>query len=247
LCYAEIRHFIRELERDALAHDENHRRTFSTSTNISSLSSYVDDAVDIDDDIGSDSTDETHDHKPHNKLFDVDHAIQKLFQTKEIPIENNTITKGDNFLEVSSVSFLKPAEILHRYWKLQCSLRLSSSAFKRWLICFMCFCIIWTGICLIKWLTVTQTVLDVFLFLIPLVWFPIVISAIAEVNNEGQRMVRFICPTEDRLRMLMFLNDAPLQMAIYGFSIKYSTVVTTLFGLMAALMSGVVLQEIKQL
>lgn len=58
-------------------------------------------------------------------------------------------------------------------------------------------------------------------------------------------MFQFICPVEERLRLLYVLQNSPLQMTVYGFSLSYSTITTAAFGVLLAFASKVLIQEIS--
>lgn len=56
---------------------------------------------------------------------------------------------------------------------------------------------------------------------------------------------QFICPVEERLQMLYVLQNNPLQMTVYGFTLSYSTITTAAFGILLAFASKVLIQEIS--
>jgi len=147
-------------------------------------------------------------------------------------------------VSVEALHLLTLDEILHRYWKISCRLRLLSCALQRWMVLFFSICMTWTVAYLSYWLTHAPNLLDVVQFVIPLVLIPLIGSAYAEVNYEGKRMLKYLCPLEERFFMLDYLNSNPLQMVVYDFQVTYSAIVTAILGLLLALSSGIILQEI---
>ncbi|XP_076043169.1 uncharacterized protein LOC143026518 isoform X2 [Oratosquilla oratoria] len=139
---------------------------------------------------------------------------------------------------------LSNAEILFQYWKIQTRLRLSSVALQRWMMSVLSFVIIWIAINLVMWMNHNPSLVDLSNFILPILLLPLLSSAYAEVNQEGLRLLKFIVPVEERLQMLYVLQNMPLQMTVYGFSLSYSTISTAAFGVLLAFASKILLQEI---
>ena len=72
----------------------------------------------------------------------------------------------------------------------QCRLRFTSIALQRWLIAFLMYIILWSFTYIIYWVKHEASMMDIALFLIPILVLPIVCSAYGEVNYEGKRMLR---------------------------------------------------------
>nr|XP_053639785.1 uncharacterized protein LOC128693918 isoform X2 [Cherax quadricarinatus] len=146
---------------------------------------------------------------------------------------------------VKPAPLMSNSEILFRYWKIQARLRLSSVALQRWMMSVICLVVMWLAMNLVMWLKINPNLIDLANFFLPLSLLPLLSSAYAEVNQEGIRLLKFICPLEERLQMLYILQNAPLQMTVYGFSLSYSTITTAAFGILLAFASKVLIQEIS--
>lgn len=138
---------------------------------------------------------------------------------------------------------LSNEEILMGYWKISCRLRATSLAMQRWLASWIGFVVLWSATYIIYWLSHTTTVIGMVEFAIPLTLLGLISSAFAEVNNEGKRFVQTICPKEDRVSMLRYLNDQPLAMTVFGFAITYSSILTVIVAFALALSSRIILDE----
>ncbi|XP_037804993.1 uncharacterized protein LOC119599320 isoform X3 [Penaeus monodon] len=137
------------------------------------------------------------------------------------------------------------SEILFRYWKIQSRLRLSSVALQRWMMSVLSMVVVWLAMNLVLWLNHDPMLIDLANFFLPLALLPLLASAYAEVNQEGLRLLKFICPVEERLQMLYVLQNNPLQMTVYGFTLSYSTITTAAFGILLAFASKVLIQELS--
>ncbi|XP_066959496.1 uncharacterized protein [Macrobrachium rosenbergii] len=143
------------------------------------------------------------------------------------------------------VPLMSNSEILFRYWKIQCRLRMSSLALQRWMVSVISLVVIWLTMNLVMWLTYDPSLLDLANFFLPLALLPLLSSAYAEVNVEGARLLKFICLIEERLQLIYVLQNSPLQMTVFGFTLSYSTITTAAFGILLAFASKVLIQEIS--
>ncbi|XP_042220875.1 uncharacterized protein LOC121865472 isoform X2 [Homarus americanus] len=170
-------------------------------------------------------------------------SFQQTFSVPtEVSISSSNTTSGSH---VRPVPLMSNSEILFKYWKIQARLRLSSVALQRWMMSVISLVIVWLAMNLVLWLTCNPTLIDLANFFLPLSLLPLLSSAYAEVNQEGLRLLKFICPLEGRLQMLYVLQNSPLQMTVYGFTVSYSTISTAAFGILLAFASKVLIQEIS--
>ncbi|CAL4062927.1 unnamed protein product, partial [Meganyctiphanes norvegica] len=146
---------------------------------------------------------------------------------------------------VEARPLMSNSEILYRYWKIQSRLRLSSVALQRWMMSIISLVSIWLAINLVYWLTYDPTIVDLADFFLPMLFLPLLSTAYAEVNQEGHRLLKFICLTEHRLAMIHVLNYSPLEMTMYGFTLSYSNISTVMFGVILAFASKVLIQKIS--
>ncbi len=63
-------------------------------------------------------------------------------------------------------------------------------ALQRWLLGVVMYIVTWSFTYMLYWVKHEATLLDIALFLIPILILPIVCSAYGEVNYEGKRMLR---------------------------------------------------------
>ncbi|XP_064652183.1 uncharacterized protein LOC135502918 isoform X2 [Lineus longissimus] len=136
-------------------------------------------------------------------------------------------------------------DILLSYWKISCRLRTTSRIMQRWLASWITFIIFYDLTYIIYWLNHAATFIGIAEFIIPLLLLPLVCSAYAEVNFEGQRMLRCICPTENRIKMLYYMNLQPLRMTVFGFSVNYSALLKVFSAILLAFASRLILDEIR--
>ncbi|GFQ73164.1 uncharacterized protein TNCT_734341, partial [Trichonephila clavata] len=82
------------------------------------------------------------------------------------------------------------AELMHHFWKLNCRLRFSSYALQRWYASFVSLVLLRCSTYLVHWLGHPATMYDILQFALPLIMLVVLSTAIAEVNFEGQRLLR---------------------------------------------------------
>ncbi|XP_045602950.2 uncharacterized protein [Procambarus clarkii] len=180
-------------------------------------------------------------------------SLHSLRGSNPVPTETVRTSKAGSVSSQASVSdvrvrpppLMSNSEILFRYWKIQARLRLSSVALQRWMMSVICLVVMWLAMNLVLWLNYNPALIDLANFFLPLSLLPLLSSAYAEVNQEGIRLLKFICPLEERLQMLYVLQNAPLEMTVYGFSLSYSTITTAAFGILLAFASKVLIQELS--
>nr|XP_027237324.1 uncharacterized protein LOC113828531 isoform X3 [Penaeus vannamei]XP_027237325.1 uncharacterized protein LOC113828531 isoform X3 [Penaeus vannamei] len=171
------------------------------------------------------------------------HRARTNSQTDEASSVCSTSTSTE--VRTKPTPLMSNSEILFRYWKIQSRLRLSSVALQRWMMSILSMVVVWLAMNLVLWLNYDPTLIDLANFFLPLALLPLLASAYAEVNQEGLRLLKFICPVEERLQMLYVLQNNPLQMTVYGFTLSYSTITTAAFGILLAFASKVLIQEIS--
>ncbi|XP_042884550.1 uncharacterized protein LOC122261106 isoform X2 [Penaeus japonicus] len=181
---------------------------------------------------GQDKTSSTLTHRPRSNS-----------QTDEASSVCSTSTSAE--VRAKPMPLMSNSEILFRYWKIQSRLRLSSVALQRWMMSVLSMVVVWLAMNMVMWLTCDPSLIDLANFFLPLALLPLLASAYAEVNQEGIRLLKFICPVEERLQMLYVLQNNPLQMTVYGLTLSYSIITTAAFGILLAFASKVLIQEIS--
>ncbi|CAH1772979.1 unnamed protein product [Owenia fusiformis] len=142
---------------------------------------------------------------------------------------------------------LNNEDILIRYWKINSRLRATSLSLQRWLSSWVMFIMIWSINYIIFWISHEATLLGIIEFIIPLFLLPLIASAFAEVNMEGSRMLRCICPTDERMDLLFYLLQQPLAITIFGYPLTYSSIVTVISALVLAFTSRLILDEFAKI
>ncbi|XP_035213808.1 uncharacterized protein LOC118187657 isoform X2 [Stegodyphus dumicola] len=138
------------------------------------------------------------------------------------------------------------AELMHHFWKLNCRLRFSSCALQRWYASFVSLVLLRCSTYLVHWLGHPAIVFDILQFSLPLVLLVVLSTAIAEVNFEGQRVLRCIYPTEQRIKTLQYMGLNALQMSIYGFGMTHGTIVTVVFAMLVGFVTKIVITEMTK-
>ncbi|XP_074656904.1 uncharacterized protein LOC141910086 isoform X2 [Tubulanus polymorphus] len=135
-------------------------------------------------------------------------------------------------------------DILLSYWQINSRLRVTSSCLQRWLASWIAFVTLWSALYIIWWLKNRPSFYDIAEFIIPLLMLPLICSAYAEVNFEANRMIMFICPLENRLQMLRFFNQQPLQLTVFGFALNYAAILSVFVALGLAFATRVIMDVI---
>lgn len=152
----------------------------------------------------------------------------------------------ESFVEDKSLTntVLTNEELLMCYWKISHRMRITSTCLQRWLASWILFVLLWCGDYILYWISHDAIIWEVIECIIPLLLLLIVCSAFAEANGEGQRMIRCICPTEGRLKLLYFLTQQPLQMHVFNFSITYNAIFGVVAAFAVAFASRIILDEV---
>lgn len=136
-------------------------------------------------------------------------------------------------------------EILNAYWKISKRMRVTSRYLQRWLGSWIFIICLWISDYIITWLSKKADVFSILECVLPLLLLGLMSSAFAEVNGEGHRMIRCICPITDRLKVLQFLAAQPLQMTVFNFALNYNAIVGVLLAFCIAFASRLILDEIR--
>ncbi|XP_072175959.1 uncharacterized protein [Diadema setosum] len=143
------------------------------------------------------------------------------------------------------VKILENKDILEKYWRLQCRLRTTSHCIQRWLLSWIVLLIFWSVVYLLYWISHEASIIDMFLFLLPLAILPLLCAGPTEVNGEGHKVPKSICPTEERLKVISFIKQSPLSLTLFGFELNYSSVFTTIVAIALAFATKIILQDVS--
>lgn len=72
----------------------------------------------------------------------------------------------------------------------QSRLKMSSMALQRWMMSIISLVVMWLAMNLVIWLNINPSLIDLANFFLPLSLLPLLASAYAEVNQEGQRLIK---------------------------------------------------------
>jgi len=165
------------------------------------------------------------------------------------------LSEGENVEENDDLEEESPAvphlmsedEIMHKYWKVVSSVRLTSMAFQRWMCVLTVAVLFWTATRLVYWLSHSPSLHGIFALILPLSLLPLLASSYAEVNYEGVKVLQTVAPNMRRIHMFQYLYGMPIQLTCYGHRISYGTMGTVLAAIMAAFTSKILLQEMNKI
>lgn len=184
---------------------------------------------------------------PQFTIQDADH-IDNAFTDKNADEADwphlSTATGLTSYSAAPSNRMLTNKEILHKFWKLQCRLMTTSLALQRWMACWIILILSWSLIYLLYWVGDEASIKDMLKFCIPLVMLPLVCSGVTEVNGEGQRVACAVCPTEERLHIINYMQKQPLSFTLYGFQLNYSSLVTAIAAVAVAFATKIIVASI---
>ncbi|XP_071800202.1 uncharacterized protein [Asterias amurensis] len=164
-------------------------------------------------------------------------------QQEGLQWRNASIVSG--FIHTPAIKSLTNPEILDRYWKLQCRLNTTSIVLQRWITSWIVLILLWSLYYLMYWIDHDATIADMIIFFIPPSLLPLLCSGPIEVNGEGERVSKMICPSEKRMPVIMFIRQAPLSITLYGFSLNYSTIVTAILAIAVAFGTKIIFGNIN--
>ena len=134
-----------------------------------------------------------------------------------------------------------PNDILCEYWMLANKLKLFSILTQRWMFSLIFSILMWCLSSLIGWIGAKNpSLVSVLEFLVPLLILGVIFGTYAETNAEGNKIIRVVHPLEERMRLLTYLKQNPLQVRMFNFRLDYSLEVK----FMSAISTGFLIQII---
>jgi len=169
--------------------------------------------------------------------------FRKLSEDGDTGERNAHANDNEDFVEEPHI--MTSEEILNKHWKLVATTQLTSRAMQRWMCC-MTLCILFhTTMQIVYWFSHTPAFTGVLSFVCPLLILPLLASAYAEVNYEGQNLVQAIMPTDDRTHIFRYLYGMPVQLTVYGHPITFATMSTVLAAIIAAFAAKILTKSFK--
>ena len=155
------------------------------------------------------------------------------------------VSRNSQVNQVCCKHILSTNQILQYFSKILYILRLTSALTQRWISSFMCCVFLWCVICLIQWIyDKNPSVISLFEFILPLIILAVVCGVFSETNFEGSKLMGTIAPLQERLDMMQYIKNNPLQMRIYGFVLDYSAELTFIGAFAVGFLSQIILHEI---
>eukprot|EP00057_Strongylocentrotus_purpuratus_P035701 XP_800625.2 PREDICTED: uncharacterized protein LOC590843 [Strongylocentrotus purpuratus] len=137
--------------------------------------------------------------------------------------QSNNAEVPSEFEHAPGLKILENKEILEKYWRLQCRLRTTSHCIQRWLLSWIVLLILWSVVYLLYWISHEASIVDMFLFLLPLAILPMLCAGPTEVNGEGHKVPK-----------------------VFGFELSYSSVFTTIVAIALAFATKIILQDVSE-
>lgn len=90
----------------------------------------------------------------------------------------------------------------------------TSRLLQRWMSSWIVFIMMWCAMLIMYWVSHSTTLSGILQFLFPLAALGLITSGYAEVNFEAQRLIQYILPTEDRMPVLYYISNIPLELRV---------------------------------
>jgi len=250
-----IRRFIKELEIDGKV-IESHYRAQVMDMNVDMFSVMMNE-VDIH---GNDSDEEYdnswfQDYSPgNNEIPEIRNETPGLIEPgdsvctsgpsdirdHDAPLQRRPrVTSQDS----NGITILSVNDILLRYWSINSRLCFTGMVIQRWVTCWIIFVIFWVAQMIVYWIKNDTEIQEIFMVAIPLILLPLLCSALSEINFEGDRLIRRLCPTSERLDLLFFISRNPMHLTIYGQTVRFGNMSNGLIGLATALFTGIAINQ----
>lgn len=181
----------------------------------------------------------------HSSNGGIKNSLRKRFfgKFRRLSDEQNEELPQEEF----EPKLLSDEELLHKYWKLVNSTRLTSNAMQRWMCLATTSVLFWSAIRIVYWLSHSPSLYGVLSLILPLFILPLLASAYAEVNYQGIQVFQSIMPTVERTALFRYLYGTPIQLSVYGYPVTYGTMGTVLAAILAAFASRILIQEMNKI
>ncbi|XP_059144737.1 uncharacterized protein LOC131931924 isoform X2 [Physella acuta] len=148
-----------------------------------------------------------------------------------------------SFLSDVQPPIMKNEDLMFTYFQLLRRLSSTSRLLQRWISSWITFIMLWCSLLIVYWTTHTAQLSGIVQFLTPLVALGLLTSAYAEVNFEGERLLKCVLPTEERMSVLYYFQSTKLELKIFSFTMTYNTIVTVVAGIAVTFATRIILDQ----
>ncbi|CAG0892466.1 unnamed protein product [Darwinula stevensoni] len=135
-------------------------------------------------------------------------------------------------------------QILEIYWPLFNDMNRTSVVFEQWMFSVIGLTVLWTSVYLVLWLTHSPTLTELLEVISAILLIPFFTSAYAESSMEGNRLIRAIRPSAQRMALLFHLVQSPPLLNVFGGAVRYRTIFTVLAGMFLAIAAKILLKDL---
>nr|KAI8736901.1 CAunnamed protein product [Biomphalaria glabrata] len=138
---------------------------------------------------------------------------------------------------------MRNEDLMFTYFQLLRRLSSTSRLMQRWVSNWITFIMFWCALLIVYWTTHTPEISGIVQFLTPIIALGLITSAYAEVNFEGERLLKCVLPTEERMPVLYYIQNTKLELKIFSFTMTYNTIVTVVAGIAVTFASQIILDK----
>ncbi|KAH9492605.1 hypothetical protein Btru_024042 [Bulinus truncatus] len=138
---------------------------------------------------------------------------------------------------------MRNEDLMFTYFQLLRRLSSTSRLLQRWISNWITFILFWCALLIVYWTTHAAEISGIVQFLTPLVALGLITSAYAEVNFEGERLLKCVLPTEERMPVLYYIQNTKLELKIFSFTMTYNTIVTVVAGVAVTFATRIILDQ----
>ena len=135
-------------------------------------------------------------------------------------------------------------DLMFTYFTLIRRLSASSRLLQRWISSWITFTMLWCILYVVYWINHTAHIHGIVEFLLPVFVLGLLTSAYAEVNFEGERLLKCILPTQERIPVLYYFHKIPLELKIFSFTMTYNSIVTVVAGIVITFATRIILDQV---
>ncbi|XP_012943021.1 uncharacterized protein LOC106013003 [Aplysia californica] len=139
---------------------------------------------------------------------------------------------------------MRNEDLMFTYFTLLRRLASTSRLLQRWVASWISFVLLWCVLYIVYWISHSAHLAGILQFLTPLLTLALLTSAYAEVNFEGERLLKCILPTEERLSVFFYFHKIRLELKIFSFTMTYNSIVTVIAGITITFATRIILDQV---